>query len=451
MSQKIAPSASEIQFSSSLNENGIAHSGSIDYKPLRFSTAGSAGVGKSTLIRRLVSGTHPFIEDQATPTVDSGNLNVGDEVNFDLFNEGTLSDKGNNLSKVVIPGYFSTAVRRFEIADSPGYIGFSNNLVTGASITDVAIILTDALVGVTEQTRRLLFSASLLQIPAVIIAINKIDLVNYSGEVYNTLKKEFEEFSVGLNFTQLYFIPLSASAGDNVTESSVKTPWYNGKTLLQLLESVPAINNDGKLPSRFVVQNVIHNTISPYAGFEGRVSGGAFSVGDTILALPSNRLSTIKAITNVSGELGASVSAQPVTIRLNSENDIKRGDMLVKLNVKYPQYSSVISLHVFWLNDRPLSAGLGYIVRHSADETTAVIKDIRYVVNTNTLENNRENKSVTRNEIAHITIKTQKPLKYDDYSVNRFTGSLILMDESTLEPVGAGLIVSDTDVYSYNI
>jgi sulfate adenylyltransferase subunit 1 len=451
MSQKIAHSASEIQFSSSLIENELALYGNIDYKPLRFSTAGSVGIGKNTLIRRLISGSNAIIEDQATPAKEDGNLKMGDEVNLDLFNEATLSDKGHNLSKEVIPGYFSTPVRRFEIADSPGQIGYSNNLVTGAKIADVAIILIDALVGVTEETRRLLYAVSLLQIPGAIIAINKIDLVNYSVEVYNTIKKELEVFSVGLNFNQLYFIPLSASAGDNVTESSVKTPWYIGKTLLQLLETVPAGNNDGKLPSRFVVQNVINNTISPYAGFEGRVSGGAFSVGDTILALPSNRLSTIKAITNVSGELAASVSAHSDTIRLNSDIDIKRGDLLVKLNVKYPQYSSLISLHVFWLNDKPLSVGSGYLVRHAADETTAVIKDIRYVVNTNTLENIGENKTATRNEIANITIKTQKPLIYDDYSVNRFTGSLILMDECTLEPVGAGLIVSDPDVYSYNI
>jgi sulfate adenylyltransferase subunit 1 len=248
--------------------------------------------------------------------------------------------------------------------------------------------------------------------------------------VYNNIKTEYEKIAITLKLQKIYFIPISARDGDNVVDASVNTPWYHGVTLLHLLETIPVHNTDSELPARFPVQYVINpnsDKFPDYKGYAGRVSGGVFRVGDTILALPS------------------------VTIRLNSVININRGDMLVKVNSKYPKYSSIISLHVCWLNARPLQAGGKYIVRHTTNETVATIQDIRYKVNINTLENIKDDKTVLMNDIAHITIKTQKPLKYDDYSENRITGSLILIDENTFETVAAGMIISDPEVYSYSI
>jgi sulfate adenylyltransferase subunit 1 len=327
-------------------------------------------------------------------------------------------------------------------------------MVTGASTADVAIVLIDARNGIVEQTKRHSYIASLLQIPNVIIAINKMDLVDFSEEVYSTIKTEYEKIATTLKLQKIYFIPISARDGDNVVDASTKTPWYNGVTLLHLLETIPVHNIDSKLPARFPVQYIIeqdNDKFPDYKGYAGRVSGGVFRVGDTILALPSNRLSTIKAINEGSDELNEAFTPQSVTIQLDSNLAINRGDMLVKLNVKYPKYSSIISLHVCWLNVRPLNIGGKYIVRHTTDETLAIITDIRYKVNINTLENIVDEKTVFMNDIAHITIKTQKPLKYDDYSENRITGSLVLIDKDTFETVGAGMIVSDEEFYSYNI
>lgn len=375
--------------SSLLNDEVKELSGFPDMKLLRFSTAGIVDDGKSTLIGRLLYDSKSIFEDQLQ------------------------------------------------------------------SLTaDVAIVLIDARNGIVEQTKRRIYIASLLQIPHVILAINKMDLVNFSEEVYNTIKNEFEKIATILKLKQIYFIPISARDGDNVVEVSKNTAWYNGETLLNLLETIPVHNNDSELPARFPVQSIIHqdnDKFHDYRGYAGRVSGGVFRVGDTILALPSNRLSTIKAINEGPDELSEAFTPQSVTIRLDVNMHIARGEMLVKLNVKYPKYSSIISLHICWLNARPLSIGAKYILRHTTDETQATITDIRYKVNINTLENIEDDKTVLMNDIAHITIETLKPLKYDDYSENRITGSLVLIDEKTFETVGAGMIVSDEEVYSYNI
>lgn len=429
-------------------------SGYLDMELLRFSTAGSVDDGKSTLIGRLLYDSKSIFEDQLQSVKDASRRLGGDEINLALLTDGLRAEREQGITIDVAYRYFATPKRKFIIADTPGHIEYTRNMVTGASTADVAIVLIDARNGIIEQTKRHSYIASLLQIPNVIIAINKMDLVDFSEEVYNSIKAEYEKIAATLKLQKTYFIPISARDGDNVVDASTKTPWYKGVTLLHLLETIPVHNNDSKLPARFPVQYVIqqdNDKFHDYKGLAGRVSGGVFRVGDTILALPSNRLSTIKTINEGPDELSEAFTPQSVTIQLDSNLEINRGDMLVKLNVKYPQYSSTISLHVCWLNTRPLNKGNKYIVRHTTDETTAIITDIRYKVNINTLENIVDDKTVFMNDIAHITIKTLKPLKYDDYSENRITGSLVLIDEETFETVGAGMIISDEEVYSYNI
>ena len=440
--------------SSNLKKEDKKPSGYLDMELLRFSTAGSVDDGKSTLIGRLLYDSKSIFEDQLQSVKDASLRLGGDEINLALLTDGLRAEREQGITIDVAYRYFATPKRKFIIADTPGHIEYTRNMVTGASTADVAIVLIDARNGIVEQTKRHSYIASLLQIPNVIIAINKMDLVDFSEEVYSTIKTEYEKIATTLKLQKIYFIPISARDGDNVVDASTKTPWYNGVTLLHLLETIPVHNIDSKLPARFPVQYIIeqdNDKFPDYKGYAGRVSGGVFRVGDTILALPSNRLSTIKAINEGSDELNEAFTPQSVTIQLDSNLAINRGDMLVKLNVKYPKYSSIISLHVCWLNVRPLNIGGKYIVRHTTDETLAIITDIRYKVNINTLENILDEKTVFMNDIAHITIKTQKPLKYDDYSENRITGSLVLIDKDTFETVGAGMIVSDEEFYSYNI
>lgn len=454
MSQQVIPSGIKTFQTHSASEEGQTPTGFLDMELLRFSTAGSVDDGKSTLIGRLLYDSKSIFEDQLNAVREASNRLGGDELNLALLTDGLRAEREQGITIDVAYRYFATPKRKFIIADTPGHIEYTRNMVTGASTADVAIILIDARNGIVEQTKRHSYIASLLQIPNVILAINKMDLVNFSEVVYKTIKDEFEIIASILKFRKIHFIPISAKNGDNVVEASVNTPWYHGETLLNLLENIPVHNNDNELPPRFPVQYIIESQDghSPgYKGFAGRISGGVFRVGDIVLALPSNRLSTITAINEGPAELSEAFTPQSVTLRLDGNTDIKRGDMLVRLNQSYPKYSSIISLHVCWLNAKPLSTGDKYLIHHTTDEAQAIVTDIRYKVNINTLENNTDVKSVVMNDIAHITIKTNKPLKYDDYCDNRITGSLILIDENTFNTVGAGMIVTDEEIFSYNI
>lgn len=428
--------------------------GYLNMELLRFTTAGSVDDGKSTLIGRLLYDSKSIFEDQLQSMKDASKRMGGDEVNLALLTDGLRAEREQGITIDVAYRYFATPKRKFIIADTPGHIEYTRNMVTGASTADVAIVLIDARKGISEQTKRHSYIASLLQIPNVILAINKMDLVNFSKEVFDTIQKEFEEIATILKFKKIYFIPISARDGDNVVNASENTPWYNGETLLRLLETIPVHHYDNELPARFPVQYIIgsnDNKHPDYRGYAGRVSGGSFKVGEAILVLPSNRRSFIQAIHEGPNELNEAFTPQSVTIQLDGNIDINRGDMFVKFTAAYPRYSSTISLHVCWLHAVPLRIGGKYIVRQTTDETSAIIKDIRYKVNIGTLENIKDDKTVHMNDIAHITIKTLKPLKYDDYSENRITGSLVLIDENTFETVGAGMIVSDPEVFSYNI
>ena len=430
-------------------------SGYLDMELLRFSTAGSVDDGKSTLIGRLLYDSKSIFEDQLQAVKDaSKRLGGGEEVNLALLTDGLRAEREQGITIDVAYRYFATPKRKFIIADTPGHIEYTRNMVTGASTADVAIILIDARNGIIEQSKRHSYVASLLQIPNVIVAVNKMDLVDFSEEVFNTIKKEYEEIAAILKLKNVIFIPISARDGDNVVDVSTKTPWYKGETLLHLLESLPVRKDETNLPARFPVQFVIRphsDNFHDYRGYAGRISGGSFKVGDEVTVLPSQTQSKIIAIDEGTKSLDEAFTPQSVTIRLADNVDISRGDLIVKNADPKPVVNANVSLMICWLNHRPLNEGGKYIVRHGTEETRAIIKNIHYKVNINTLENILDDKTVKMNDIAHISIKTLKPLKYDSYEENRITGSLVLIDEYTFETVGAGMIVHDLEDDSFAI
>ena len=429
--------------------------GYLDMELLRFSTAGSVDDGKSTLIGRLLYDSKSIFEDQLQAVKDaSKRLGGGDEVNLALLTDGLRAEREQGITIDVAYRYFATPKRKFIIADTPGHIEYTRNMVTGASTADVAIILIDARNGIIEQSKRHSYIASLLQIPNVIVAVNKMDLVDFSEDVFNTIKKEYEAIAKILKLKNVIFIPISARDGDNVVDASTKTPWYKGETLLHHLETLPVRVDETNLPARFPVQYVIRphsDEFHDYRGYAGRISGGSFKVGDAVTVLPSKTESKIIAIDEGDKSLDEAFAPQSVSIRLADNVDISRGDMIVRSSEPAPTVSANVSLMVCWLNHRPLNVGGKYIIRHATDETRAIIKDVHFKVNINSLENILDDKLVKVNDIAHITIKTLKPLKYDSYGENRITGSLVLIDENTFETVGAGMIVHDLEDDSFAI
>src|SRR5665647_3799154 len=455
MQHQIIKSAIKPVLSSSfLREENIVHAGYLDMELLRFSTAGSVDDGKSTLIGRLLYDSKSIFEDQLLSVKEASERLGGDEVNLALLTDGLRAEREQGITIDVAYRYFATPKRKFIIADTPGHIEYTRNMVTGASTADVAIILIDARNGIIEQSKRHSYIASLLQIPNVVVAINKMDLVDFSEDVFNTIIKEFEEISKILKLKNVIFIPISALNGDNVVDASTKTPWYKGETLLHLLETLPVRVDETKLPARFPVQYVIRpysDEFHDYRGYAGRISGGSFKVGDAVTVLPSKTASKIVAIDEGNQSLEEAFTPQSVSIRLADNVDISRGDIIVKSDEHKPTVSANVSVMVCWLNHRPLNVGGKYIIRHATDETRAIIKEVHYKVNINTLENILDDKTVNVNDIAHITIKAMKPLKYDSYQENRITGSLVLIDENTFETVGAGMIVHDLEDESFAI
>ncbi|MFT3751894.1 MAG: GTP-binding protein [Paludibacter sp.] len=437
----------------SIEQNKTA--GYLDMELLRFSTAGSVDDGKSTLIGRLLYDSKSIFEDQLQAVKDaSKRLGGGDEVNLALLTDGLRAEREQGITIDVAYRYFATPKRKFIIADTPGHIEYTRNMVTGASTANVAIILIDARNGIIEQSKRHSYVASLLQIPNVIVAVNKMDLVDFSEEVFNKIKQEYEEIAAILKLKNVIFIPISARDGDNVVDASDKTPWYKGETLLHLLETLPVRKDETNLPARFPVQYVIRphsDDFHDYRGYAGRISGGSFKVGDEVTILPSHTQSKIVAINEGTKSLEEAFTPQSVSIRLADNVDISRGDIIVKTSEPKPIVNANVSLLVCWLNQRPLNEGGKYIIRHATEETRGIIKAVHFKVNINTLENILDDKTVKMNDIAHISIKTLKPLKYDSYGENRITGSLVIIDENTFETVGAGMIVHDLEDDSFAI
>ncbi len=410
---------------------------------LRFSTAGSVDDGKSTLIGRLLYDSKSIFEDQYDAVRESTERRGEEGVNLALLTDGLKAEREQGITIDVAYRYFSTPRRKFIIADTPGHIQYTRNMVTGASTANVALILIDARKGVLEQTRRHSFIASLLQIPHLVVCINKMDLVDYDQERYEEIKLEFEEFSYKLDVRDVHFIPISALNGDNVVDKSEKMPWYGGTTLLYYLENVHIGSDHNFIDTRFPVQFVIRpNTddFHDYRGYAGRVAGGVIKKGDEVMLLPSGLTSKIAKIDTYDGELEEAYPPMSVTILLEDDLDLSRGDMIVREN-NHPETGQDLEAMICWFHEKPLQLKGKYAILHTTQEARCVIKDIRYKLNINTLHRDQEDKYITMNDIARVVIRTTKPLFYDSYRKNRITGSIIFVDEGTNETVGAGMII----------
>ena len=410
---------------------------------LRFTTAGSVDDGKSTLIGRLLYDSKSIFEDQLE-AIERTSVQRGDGyVNLALLTDGLRAEREQGITIDVAYRYFATPKRKFIIADTPGHIQYTRNMVTGASTANLAIVLVDARHGVVEQTRRHAFIASLLQIKHLVLCVNKMDLVDYQQEKFDQIKTEFATFASKLSVPDIHYIPITALHGDNVVDRSTRMPWFEGSTLLYTLENVHIGSDHNMVDSRFPVQWVIRPQSDEYhdfRGYAGRVEGGVFKPGDEVLALPSGFTTTVKSIESMGGPVAEAFPPMSVVMTLQDEIDISRGDMIVKPN-NQPQVGQDIELMVCWLNDKKLQPGGKYAVKHTTKDVRCIVKDVRYKVNINTLHRVEDDRSIGMNDIGRILIRTTQPLFYDSYSRNRSTGSLILIDEFTNETVAAGMII----------
>lgn len=410
---------------------------------LRFTTAGSVDDGKSTLIGRLLYDSKAIFQDQYDLIKETSERRGEEGVNLALFTDGLRAEREQGITIDVAYRYFATPKRKFIIADTPGHVEYTRNMVTGASTANAALILVDARNGIVEQTRRHSFIASLLQIPHLIVCVNKMDLVDYSEEVYDDIREEFGKFASKLDINDVDFIPISALVGDNVVNKSENMPWYGGSTLLYSLENVHIASDHNFIDCRFPVQTVIrpHNDeYHDYRGYAGRVAGGIFKKGDTVAVHPSGFTSRIAKIDTFDGEIEKAYPPMSVTLLLEDDIDISRGDMIVREN-NQAKVTQDLEVMVCWFNSNPLRMRGKYTVLHTTKEVRCIIKDIRYKLNINTLNRNEEDKNIGMNDIARVVLRTTKPLFVDPYRKNRITGALIFVDEGTNETVGAGMII----------
>jgi sulfate adenylyltransferase subunit 1 len=358
--------------------------------------------------------------------------------------DGLKSEREQGITIDVAYRYFSTPKRKFIIADTPGHIQYTRNMVTGASTANLAIILVDARHGIIEQTKRHALIASLLGIPHVVICINKMDLVDYDQKEFERVRTEFEKFSTRINIKDVRYIPISALFGDNVVDRSAKMPWYQGPTLMYLLETIHISNDNNHIDARFPVQTVIRphsNDYHDYRGYAGRVAGGVFKVGDEIVALPSGFSSKITSIELDGEQLEEAYAPMSVSMTLADNIDIGRGDMIAKKN-NVPRQEQDLDAMICWMDDRkPLQLKGKYAIKHTTKEVRCVIQEIVYKMDINTLHKLEDDKNIELNDIGRIRLRTTSPLLYDAYSKNRFTGSFILIDEATNITVGAGMLI----------
>ena len=415
----------------------------LDMDLLRFTTAGSVDDGKSTLIGRLLFDSKSIFADQLEAIEEASTRKGKGYVDLSLLTDGLRAEREQGITIDVAYRYFATPKRKFIVADTPGHIQYTRNMVTGASTANLTIILVDARHGVIEQTMRHSFIASLLQIKHIVVCINKMDLVDYSEEVFEKIKADYENFSAKLDVPDIQFIPISALNGDNVVDKSENMPWYQGGTLLYALENVHIASDLNFVDARFPVQYVIrpqNDEYHDYRGYAGKVEGGVFKPGDEVMALPSGFTSKIKSINTIDGSLDEAFPPMSVTITLEDNIDISRGDMLVK-PLNQPVNSQDVELMICWLNDKKLVPNGKYVIRHTTKEARCIIKDVRYKVDINTLHKIEDEKSIGLNDIGRVLIRTTAPLFYDSYKKNRATGSVIIIDEFTNETVAAGMII----------
>ena len=416
---------------------------------LRFSTAGSVDDGKSTLIGRLLYDSKSIFEDQLEAVEAASKSRGNEEVNLALLTDGLRAEREQGITIDVAYRYFATPRRKFIIADTPGHIQYTRNMVTGASTADLSIILIDARHGVLEQTVRHSYISSLLGIPHIVVAVNKMDLVDYSEDVFRQIETDYERMARMLHIQNITFIPISAKDGDNVVNRSAHTPWYSGVPLLEFLETIPVsksasnVETDVQRAFRFPVQYVIRpisKQFPDFRGYAGRVASGIVRTGDRIKVLPSGLETVVTHITHATDELAETVPPESVTLQLADDIDISRGDLIVKANEPQPHQAQDLTLDICWFNERPLLPRARYIIRQTTSESLAIVRTINYRRNINTLEKEPGVAQVKMNDIAEVNIHTAQPLVFDDYRQNKITGSVIFIDPDTHDTVGAGMI-----------
>lgn len=410
---------------------------------LRFTTAGSVDDGKSTLIGRLLYDSKSIFEDQLVSVSNISAKKGHNGVDLALFTDGLRDEREQGITIDVAYRYFTTPKRKFIIADTPGHIQYTRNMVTGASTANAAVILIDARHGIIEQTKRHSFIASLLNIPHLIVCINKMDLVDFSETRYNEIIAQFENFSSKLLMKDVRFIPISALLGDNVVHRSENMDWYQGGTLLNVLETVHISSDINKIDARFPVQTVIrpqNEDHRDYRGYAGRVASGIYRVGDEVAVLPSGFTSRIKSINAGEQEVMEAYAPMSISITLEEDIDVSRGDMIVKKN-NQPETVQEFDVMLCWLNREPAKPRAKYAIMHTSHEERAMIKEVVYKMNINTFERDNEDKNLAVNDIARVKIRTTRMLMLDSYRENRNTGGIILIDEGTNETVAAGMVV----------
>lgn len=417
--------------------------GYLDMELLRFTTAGSVDDGKSTLIGRLLYDSKSIFEDQLEVLEEDSQRKGEEGINLALLTDGLRAEREQGITIDVAYRYFATPKRKFIIADTPGHIQYTRNMVTGASTANLAILLVDARHGVVEQTCRHAFIASLLQIPHIVVCINKMDLMDFKEEAYNKIKKDFEAFSSKLEIPDIHFIPLSALLGDNVVDRSTNMDWYEGSTLLHLLENVHIGSDHNHVDCRFPVQFVVRpqsKEYPDYRGYAGRISGGVFKPGDEVMVLPSGFTSKIKSIDTMDGAIDEAFAPMSVCMTLEDEIDISRGDMIVREN-NVPKAEQDLDMMVCWMHEKKMIPRGKYTIKHTTQDARCIIKEVKYKMNINNLHRMEDDKEIGLNDIARISIRTTAPLFFDEYRRNRNTGSVILIDEATNETVAAGMII----------
>jgi bifunctional enzyme CysN/CysC len=414
---------------------------------LRFATAGSVDDGKSTLIGRLLYDSKAIFEDQLE-SVERTSRERGDEyTNLALLTDGLRAEREQGITIDVAYRYFATPKRKFIIADTPGHLQYTRNMVTGCSTADLALVLVDARNGIVEQSRRHAFLASLLRVPHLVLCVNKMDLVDYDQEVFERLKEEFKAFATKLDVTDLTFVPVSALHGDNVVHRSVNMPWYEGTSLLHHLEEVFIASDRNLIDARFPVQYVLRpmsDAFHDYRGYAGTVAGGVLKVGDEVLVLPSGFASKVKSIDTFDGPIEEAFAPMSVTVTLTDDIDVSRGDLICRPH-NQPSVGQDLDAMVCWMSETStLRPGAKYALKHTTRSVRALVKDLHYRLDVNTLHRDHDAAALALNEIGRLSLRTTAPLFYDEYRRNRDTGSFVLIDEATNNTVAAGMIIGET-------
>jgi bifunctional enzyme CysN/CysC len=410
---------------------------------LRFATAGSVDDGKSTLIGRLLFDTKTIFEDQLEAVERSSRLMGADYTNLALLTDGLRAEREQGITIDVAYRYFATPRRKFIIADTPGHIHYTRNMVTGASMADLAIVLVDARKGMVEQSRRHAFIVTLLRVPHLVVAVNKMDLVDYARDVFEGIRQEFTAFATKLEVPDLTVIPVSALNGDNIVTRSDRMPWYAGPSLLHHLENVHIASDRNLVDARFPVQYVIRPQSAEhhdYRGYAGSVAGGVLKPGDEVVVLPTGFRTRIAGIDTEDGPVDEAFPPMAVTVRLEDELDVSRGDMICRPH-NAPVPSQDIDAMVCWMADRPLTPGRQLAIKHTTRSVRAAVRELRYRLDVNTLHRDESAQQLELNDIGRIRLRTTSPLFVDQYRRNRTTGGLILIDESTNNTVAAAMVV----------